>query len=334
MLPTTLARALIPLGALVCLLPLDKLHVARAPVSGGAALVAGALIGLLLGNPYVARTRKLAQAALQLSVVGLGFGMNLRDVMRAGLHGIGWTVAGIAGCLLLGTLLARALRVPGKTGMLISVGTAICGGSAIAAVGPVLRAEEDEMAVSLATVFLLNALALLIFPPIGHALHLDQAHFGLWAALAIHDTSSVVAASMAYGAQALEIATTVKLARALWILPLTLLAGLWMARRDRLDAAARATTASSKPAPKPARPWFIAGFLAAAALVTFVPALVPAGKMIKLTAQQTLVATLFLIGCGLSRQALARVGVRPLAQGVLLWIAVGSLSLGAILASV
>jgi uncharacterized integral membrane protein (TIGR00698 family) len=312
-------------------IPFDALGLPLPRPSGGLALCAGAALGLLLGNPYAAKTRKLAQWALQLSVVGLGFGMDLRVVMRAGLHGMGWTIAGIAGCLALGALLARTLRVAGRTGMLISVGTAICGGSAIAALAPVVRADEDEIAVALATVFLLNAAALLIFPPIGHAVHLSQAQFGLWAALAIHDTSSVVAAAMSYGAQALEIATTVKLARALWIVPLTLLAGVWMARRERTQA--RETALGAGLRTKPARPWFIAGFIAAAALVTFLPTLKPIGQSIRLGAQQTLVATLFLIGTGLSAGALRRVGIRPLALGVLLWIAVGTISLAAIFLS-
>ncbi len=324
----TLAHLLVPLGAISCLVPFDALGVPLPRASGGLALCAGATLGLLLGNPYAAKTRKLAQWALQLSVVGLGFGMDLRVVMRAGLHGIGWTLTGITGCLALGALLARTLRVGGRTGMLISVGTAICGGSAIAAVAPVVRADEDEIAVALATVFLLNAVALLIFPPIGHAAHLSQTQFGLWAALAIHDTSSVVAAAMSYGAQALEIATTIKLARALWIVPLTLVAGVWMARQDRFGARATATGAALRA--KSARPWFIAGFIAAAALVTLLPALRPFGQAIRLGAQQALVATLFLIGTGLSAGALRRVGIRPLALGVLLWCAVGAISLAAI----
>ncbi len=238
-------------------------------------------------------------------------------------------MAGIAGCLALGALLARGLRVPGRTGLLISVGTAICGGSTIAAVAPVVRAEEDETAVALATVFLLNAIALVIFPPIGHALHLDQEQFGLWAALAIHDTSSVVGASMAYGARALELATTIKLARALWIVPITLLVGAWIARREDQDREDN-DQAAARARPRPARPWFIAGYLGAAALVTFLPFLQPTGLVIRAVAQQTLVATLFLIGAGISRKALRAVGTRPLALGVLLWLAVGSISLAAI----
>ena len=310
------AHLLVPLGAVLSLLPW---------VSGGIALVAGAAIGLTVGNPYAAQTRKLATKLLQASVIGLGFGMDLHAVMRAGAHGVGWTVAGIAGCLALGTLLAKLFQVAGRTAWLISVGTAICGGSAIAAVAPVLRAEEEETATALATVFLLNSIALLIFPRIGHFAGLSQEQFGMWAALAIHDTSSVVGAGRAYGPQALEIATTVKLTRALWIVPLTLLVAWFVAREEKQSDAA-----DLKPRPKPAKPWFIAGFVAAAALVTFVPALHDPGMVLRQIAQQTLVATLFLIGAGISRKALAKVGTRPLAQGVLLWICVAAISLAAL----
>ncbi len=321
------ARVLVPLGALLALLPF---------VSGAMGLIAGALLGLTLGNPYAARTRKLATRLLQASVIGLGFGMDLHAVMRAGAHGVGWTVAGIAGCLALGTLLAKLLRVAGRTGWLISVGTAICGGSAIAAVAPVLRAEEEETATALATVFLLNSIALLLFPRIGHLAGLSQEQFGMWAALAIHDTSSVVGAGRAYGPRALEVATTVKLTRALWIVPLTLLVAWFVSREDGAKLAADGgkggaeTGADAKPRPKPAKPWFIAGFLAAAALVTFVPALHDAGMTLRALAQQLLVATLFLIGAGISRAALAKVGARPLAQGVLLWLCAALVSLAAL----
>jgi len=253
-------------------------------------------------------------------VVGLGADMNLRAVARAGLHGLGYTTLSITLVLALGWWLARLLKVERDAGLLISVGTAICGGSAIAAVAPVLRAREHEISVALATVFLLNAAALVLFPPLGHLAHLDQEPFGLWAALAIHDTSSVVGAGLAYGPRALEVATTVKLARALWIVPLTLLLGWWVARRD----------AAAVDAPPVKQPWFIAGFLAMAALVTFVPALHAPGHLVAAAARRALVLTLFLIGAGLSREALRTVGFRPFLQGLLLWLIVGSLGLGAV----
>jgi uncharacterized integral membrane protein (TIGR00698 family) len=246
--------------------------------------------------------------------------MNLRAVARAGLHGLGYTALSLVLVLALGWWLARLLKVERDAGLLISVGTAICGGSAIAAVAPVLHAKEHEISVALATVFLLNAAALLIFPPLGHAAGLGQDAFGLWAALAIHDTSSVVGAGLAYGPRALEVATTVKLARALWIVPLTLSIGWIVARRG----------AASIDAPPVKKPWFIAGFLIMAALVTFVPGLHAPGQFIAIAARRVLVLTLFLIGAGLSREALRSVGLRPFLQGLLLWLIVGSLGLGAV----
>jgi uncharacterized integral membrane protein (TIGR00698 family) len=203
---------------------------------------------------------------------------------------------------------------------LVTVGTAICGGSAIAAVAPVIRAKSHEVSVALATVFFLNAVALFIFPSIGHRMSLDQNQFGVWSALAIHDTSSVVGASMQYGARALEVATTIKLTRALWIVPVTLAIGMmWK------NESGEAGTVKAR------KPWFIVGFVAAAALVTWIPALTPAGKMIFYGAQRSLVVTLFFIGSGLDRTALQVVGRRPLIQGFVLWILMGSATLGAII---
>ncbi len=285
-----------------------------------AALVSGALIALIMGNPWQSLTRTWTHRLLPLAVVGLGADMNLRAVAKAGLHGLGYTAISIVLVLALGWWLARLMKVERDAGLLISVGTAICGGSAIAAVAPVLRAKEHEISVALATVFLLNAVALVIFPPIGHAVGLGQEAFGLWSALAIHDTSSVVGAGLAYGPRALEVATTVKLARALWIVPLTLGIGWMVARRGEVSA-------DVTPVKKP---WFIAGFLAMAALVTFVPVLRAPGHLIAVVARRMLVLTLFLIGAGLNREALRSVGVRPFMQGLVLWLLVGSIGLGAV----
>lgn len=285
-----------------------------------AALVIGALLAVTAGNPHQHLTRGWTHRLLPLAVVGLGADMNLRAVAKAGLHGLGYTAVSIALVLTLGWLLARWLKVERAAGLLISVGTAICGGSAIAAVAPVLRAKEQEISVALATVFLLNAAALVLFPPIGHGVGLGQDAFGLWAALAIHDTSSVVGAGLAYGPRALEVATTVKLARALWIVPLTLFIGWLVARRS-------AGTADAPPAKKP---WFIAGFLAVAALVTYLPVLQAPGHLVAFAARRLLVLTLFLIGAGLSREALRTVGLRPFLQGLFLWLIVGILGLGAV----
>ena len=307
---SSLARPLLLLGGLLVLLPITP---------AAAALVGGAVLALTLGNPWLASTRTWTHRLLPLAVVGLGADMNLRAVARAGLHGLAFTAASLALVLALGWGLARVMGVDRKAGLLISVGTAVCGGSAIAAVAPVLRAREQEVSVALATVFLLNAAALVIFPPLGHAAGLGQEAFGLWSALAIHDTSSVVGAGLAYGPRALEVATTVKLARALWIVPLTLALGWVGAGGDEVADA-----------PPVKKPWFIAGFLAMAALVSFVPGLQVPGHALAAAARRALVLTLFLIGAGLSREALATVGWRPFLLGLLLWLAVGSLGLGAV----
>jgi uncharacterized integral membrane protein (TIGR00698 family) len=285
-------------------------------MSPGLGLLLGIGIAVALGNPYLAQTRKATHKLLPLAVVGLGAGMDLRLVLRAGAHGAAYTVASIVFALTLGALLSRWFRVGGAVGTLISVGTAICGGSAIAAMVPVLRPDEHEVSVALGTVFLLNAVALFAFPFAGHLLHLTDAQFGLWAALAIHDTSSVVGAAVSWGGKAVEIATTVKLARALWIVPLTMVAGhVWKQEGTRQKAR---------------RPWFILGFLAAAAVVTYLPALRAAGHLVSLGARQALVVTLFLIGLGLTRGSLQAVGPRPLFLGVSLWVAVASVSLCAV----
>ncbi len=304
------------MGVLIPVLALASLHPA---VPGWAALLSGIGLALAFGNPHAARTRALTPHLLALSVVGLGAGMNLVQVARVGLAGFAYTLVGIAGALALGLWIGRRMGVADDTAALIAVGTAICGGSAIAAAAPVIRARSESTSVALATVFVLNAAALLIFPAVGHALALPQHAFGLWSALAIHDTSSVVAAAAAYGQQAELVATTTKLARALWIVPVTLVIGAIDARRShRGDPAGR---------PKARRPWFVLGFLAAAALVTFVPVLAGPGAWVAASARRSLVLTLFLIGSGISRDALRRIGARPLVQGIVLWLAVGSITL-------
>lgn len=309
--PWTLGHLLLPLGALLVLIP---------KVPAAAALAAGVLLAVAVGNPYQQKTRQWTHLLLQLAVVALGAGIDLRAVAQAGLSGLGYTALGIVATLGAGALLGRLLRVPRDTGLLITVGTAICGGSAIAAVAPVLRAKEHEVSVALGTVFLLNSAALLLFPPIGHLVGLPEPRFGLWAAVAIHDTSSVVGAALAYGPSALQIATTVKLARALWIIPLTLGIAALRARKEGGGTAAIKL------------PWFILGFLLAAGLFTYVPALQPVGAYVTAVAKRGLVLTLFFIGANLSPQALRSVGVRPLLLGLTLWVLVASVSLGALLA--
>jgi uncharacterized integral membrane protein (TIGR00698 family) len=274
------------------------------------ALTIGILFGLCFAHPYAAVARTSARILLQVCVVALGFGMNLHEVLKAGRSGFVYTALGISFALLAGLALGKLLRVRGNSSFLITAGTAICGGSAIAAIGPILHADDEEMSVSLGTVFILNSVALLIFPPIGGALHLSQSQFGLWAALAIHDTSSVVGAAAKYGPEALIIGTTVKLARALWIVPLAL-----------------ATAALKRSKSKIPFPWFILFFCLAAVLNTYVPAISPFSHSLFTLGRLGLTATLFLIGTGISRATLKEVGWRPLLQGVLLWAAVGLASL-------
>jgi uncharacterized integral membrane protein (TIGR00698 family) len=274
------------------------------------ALTIGILFGLCFAHPYAAVARTSARILLQVCVVALGFGMNLHEVLKVGRSGFVYTALGISFALVAGLALGKLLHVRGNSSFLITAGTAICGGSAIAAIGPILHADDEEMSVSLGTVFILNSVALLIFPPIGGALHLSQSQFGLWAALAIHDTSSVVGAAAKYGPEALIIGTTVKLARALWIVPLAL-----------------ATAALKRSKSKIQFPWFILFFCLAAVLNTYVPAISPFSRSLFTLGRLGLTATLFLIGTGISRATLKEVGWRPLLQGVLLWAAVGLASL-------
>jgi len=274
------------------------------------ALALGVLLALTVGNPVPQITKELTPKLLSYSIIGLGAGMNLVTVGQAGLAGLGYTVVSISLTLLVGVFLGRVLDSEKETSLLISVGTAICGGSAIAAIAPVLRAKSHSIAVALGTVFILNAVALILFPAVGHFFALTQHQFGVWSALAIHDTSSVVGAGLQYGAEALQVGTTVKLARALWIVPLTFAFGFFQKNSHE----------GSKSKPK--KPWFILGFLVMAASVTWIPQLQAAGHWVEWTARRGLVLTLFLIGSNLSRETLQQVGVRPFLQGFLLWVAV------------
>ena len=285
------------------------------------ALTLGILFGLSFPHPYINESRGIARTLLQGSVVALGFGMNLHEVLSVGRSGFIYTALGISFALLAGLALGKLLRVRGNSSFLITAGTAICGGSAIAAIGPILQADEQEMAVSLGTIFVLNSIALLIFPPIGNALHLSQSQFGLWAALAIHDTSSVVGAATKYGSQALVIGTTVKLARALWIVPLALATAAFKHNRSPN------LPASGGSRPRPQLPWFIAFFVLATILNTYFPAFEHPAKWLFTLGRLGLTATLFLIGSGISRATLKEVGWRPLLLGALLWLGVGLTSL-------
>jgi uncharacterized integral membrane protein (TIGR00698 family) len=291
-------------------------------VSPGIALLGGMLVALVLGDARVGEVgARPAQLLLKISVVGLGAGMNLGVVWRVGAQTAGYTAVGIALTLALGRWLGRRAHLPRDVALLVTVGTAICGGSAIAAIAGVIRPKRQDVTVALTTVFLLNALALLIFPGIGHALGFSQRQFGLWAALAIHDTSSVVGAAMAYGREAVSVATTVKLTRALWIVPVAVAVGY---RR-------RVSGEKSVDRRRLPLPIFILGFLAAAALFTYWAPLAAWRLPVTAGAQRLFAVTLFLIGSGFSRAALRAVGIRPLVIGVALWLAVGTATAGALL---
>jgi uncharacterized integral membrane protein (TIGR00698 family) len=279
-------------------------------ISPPIALTAGIIFGLSVAHPLPADSRDLSRFLLQASVVALGFGMDLREVIKAGRSGFVYTALGISFALIVGLALGKLLQVHGNSSFLITTGTAVCGGSAIAAVAPIIQADEQEVAVALGTVFILNSVALLIFPLVGGALRLTQQQFGLWAALAIHDTSSVVGAASKYGADALIVGTTVKLARALWIVPLALITAAVKRSNSRVKL-----------------PWFILFFCLAAVINTYVPQSAYLSKIFFTLGRYGLTATLFLIGTSISRSALKEVGWRPLAQGIALWIVVALTSL-------
>jgi len=279
-------------------------------ISPPIALTAGIIFGLAVAHPLPADSKDLSRFLLQASVVALGFGMDLHEVIKAGRSGFVYTALGISFALIVGLGLGKWLHVRGNSSFLITAGTAICGGSAIAAVAPIIQADEQEVAVALGTVFILNSVALLLFPLVGAALRLTQQQFGLWAALAIHDTSSVVGAAAKYGKEALVIGTTVKLARALWIVPLAL--GTAAVKRSRA---------------KVPWPWFILFFCLAAVVNTYVSALAHFDNWVFSAGRLGLTATLFLIGSGISVAAVKSVGWRPLLQGVALWMLVASATL-------
>ncbi|MBE6299790.1 MAG: putative sulfate exporter family transporter [Bacteroidales bacterium] len=275
------------------------------------ALFLGILLSLTIGVPYSKLTKKLSKYLLQISVVGLGFGMNLHQSLQAGKEGMIFTIISVIGVMILGAFLGKLLKINRKNSYLISSGTAICGGSAIAAVAPVIDADENDTSLALITIFVLNAIALFIFPPIGRALDLSQVQFGTWAAIAIHDTSSVVGAGAAYGDEALKVATTIKLTRALWIIPLAFVSAFIFKTKGR----------------KASIPYFIIWFVVAMLINTYfaLPQIITTN--IVFIAKKLLTVTLFLIGCGLSVSALKAVGVKPLLLGVILWVIISVVTL-------
>ena len=278
------------------------------------ALFLGLAFALLCGQAYPAFNKKVSKKLLQYSVVGLGFGMNLHASLASGGEGMAFTIISVAGTMIVGMLIGvKMLHLNRDTAYLVSSGTAICGGSAIAAVGPVIKARESDMSVALATIFVLNAVALFVFPVLGQWLGMSQQEFGMWAAIAIHDTSSVVGAGATYGEEALQVATTIKLTRALWIIPLALATSFIFKREGRRISI----------------PWFILWFVVAIMLNTYLFAPVPMiGQAIYSLARKGLIITMFFIGASLSVDVLKSVGLKPLLQGILLWIviSVGSLA--------
>ena len=272
-------------------------------VSPAVALFMGIALALTIGAPYSKANKKVSKYLLQAAVVGLGFGMNLHSALAAGREGMLFTIASVVGVMILGVTLGRLLKVNPKNAYLISSGTAICGGSAIAAVSPIIDADENDTSLALATIFILNAIALFIFPPIGHALGLSEQQFGTWAAIAIHDTSSVVGAGAAYGQEALQVATTIKLTRALWIFPLALVSILVFRSKGK----------------KIAIPWFILMFVGTMLLNTYLNIPQQISSIVVMLSKKALGVTLFLIGCGLSVGAIKKVGAKPLVLGILLW---------------
>lgn len=284
------------------------MHALSAWVTPPLALFLGLAFALICGQAHPKFNKKTSKYLLQYSVVGLGFGMNLDSALASGKEGMEFTIISVIGTLLIGWFIGRkVLKVDRNTSYLISSGTAICGGSAIAAVGPVVKANDSEMSVALATIFILNAIALFIFPVIGHALGMSQHEFGTWAAIAIHDTSSVVGAGAAYGEEALKVATTIKLTRALWIIPMAFATSFIFKSKGQ----------------KISIPWFIFFFVLAMIVNTYLLGSIPElGSAINGLARKTLTITMFFIGASLSMDVVRSVGLKPLIQGILLWIVI------------
>lgn len=301
----TTREVIFVLAVVLCLSPL---------ISPPIALLMGLIIAQFIGHPYLHLNHKATHILLQVSVVGLGFGMNVTSALKAGKEGILFTIVSIIGTLVIGFFMGKFLKIEKKTSYLISAGTAICGGSAIAAISPVIKAQEKQISVALGTIFILNSAALFLFPFIGHQLNLSQSQFGMWCAIAIHDTSSVVGAASKYGPQALEIATTVKLARALWIIPVAFLSTFIFKNKNS----------------KIKIPYFIGLFVLAMIANTYIPFVQQYNHYLTNIAKAGLTLTLFLIGCGLNRKTISSVGFKPLIQGVILWMIISTAALWAV----
>lgn len=299
-------RAIFILVGILCLFPF---------IEPPFALLAGFIVSFTIGNPFKKQTSRLTKFLLQASVVGLGFGMNFQEALQVGQTGLLFTASSIILTLAFGLTLGKILKTPRNTSILISSGTAICGGSAIAAMNPIIDANEEETSISLSIVFILNSIALLIFPLLGHLFAMTQEQFGLWAAIAIHDTSSVVGAAQKYGDVALHIATTVKLERALWIIPISLITALVFKKNGS----------------KVAIPYFIFLYIIAMLINTYVPKIDVISPSVVWLAKRGLTVTLFLIGAGLTKDTFKKIGAKPLLQGLILWVFILVLSLCVIL---
>lgn len=302
----TVQQLIFVLLLLLCLFPF---------ISPPIAILLGLIVANLSGHPFLHLNHKATTILLQVSVVGLGFGMNVNSAVAAGREGFVFTIGSIAVTIILGTLLGKWFKIEKKTSHLISCGTAICGGSAIAAIAPVIKSDEKQTSVALGVIFILNSIALFAFPVIGHWLNMSQTDFGLWCAIAIHDTSSVVGAANKYGAEALQVATTVKLARALWIIPVALITAVVFKNK----------------ASKVKIPYFIGLFILAMVCNTYFSPIASFAPHLVSVAKTGLVVTLFLIGAGLNRSVLKSVGLLPLLQGTLLWVSIAILTLLVIL---
>mgnify|MGYP006343766977 FL=1 len=295
LLQPSLQKIIFVVLAILCLTPI---------ISAPIALVLGFLMTLIIGNPYEITTQKLTNILLQISVVGLGFGMNMNSALKAGNEGFVFTIISIFSVLILGFVLTKIFKIDSIIGYLISAGTAICGGSAIAAIAPIVKAKPNQISIALGVVFTLNSVALLVFPAIGNWLHMSQHDFGLWCAIAIHDTSSVVGAANKYGPEALQVATTVKLARALWIIPLSLITAVLFKNNES----------------KIKIPWFIGYFILAICLNTYFPLAQKLSPFIVNISKAGLTLTLFFIGAGLSLKIIQNIGIKPLVMAVVLWL--------------
>ena len=318
-----MAKAVFFLLAALCLAPLFPLPSELAAAVAPAALILGTILALTLGNPYSAQTKPLSKMLLQAAVVALGFSMDINKVIQAGSSGLLFSLVSIAAIFALGKLLQKTLNIRPITGLLVSTGTAICGGSAIAAISSVVDAPEEDISVAIGTVFILNAIALIIFPPIGHMLGLSQADFGTWAGIAIHDVASVAGAGTAYGSEALDTATAVKLSRVLYLIPITAIVAYFHHKNSAQNPEQTEKT-------KIQVPWFIGLFILASLARTALPQLADFAPTIKQISSTGFALSLFFIGTALSKKALKAVGVRPLILGIVLWLFISIATLFAI----